>query len=79
MALAGRAEDARRLLKELGSEAQPEVLAALGDRDATFAAISGALDRRQSWLLFIKGDPIFESLHGDPRWTGILQRMNLEN
>ena len=78
MALAGRADQARRLLKGIADGPdRAEVLATLGDRDAAFDALFQALDGRNSWLLFIKGDPIFEGLHSDPRWATVLRRMNL--
>jgi hypothetical protein len=54
-----------------------EVFAALGDHDAAFTSLFRALDERDSWLLFIKSDPIFEGLHRDPRWAAVLRRMNL--
>jgi hypothetical protein len=80
LARAGRASEARRILAQVPPETpeRAEVLAALGDRDGAVASLFRALDERESWLLFIKTDPIFEGLHTDPRWTAVLRRMNLE-
>jgi hypothetical protein len=80
LARAGRKSEARRLLAEVppGAPDRVEVLAALGDDDAAFKWLFRALDERESWPLYIKSDPIFESLHRDPRWTSVLRRMNLE-
>ena len=80
LARAGRTAEARRLLAQAPPETRhrAEVLAALGDHDAAFGSLFRALDERESWLLFIKSDPIFEGLHRDPRWTSVLRRMNLE-
>ncbi len=80
LARAGRATEARQLLAHVRPDAplRVEVLAALADRDAAFASLFQALENREAWPLFIKSDPAFESLHGDPRWTAVLRRMNLE-
>jgi TolB-like protein/Tfp pilus assembly protein PilF len=76
-ALAGRAGEARRLLQAITEgPGRAEVLAILGDRDATFAELGRSLESK-NWLLFIKGDPIFAGLHDDPRWTAVLRRMHL--
>lgn len=54
-----------------------DVYAALGDRDAAFAMLFKSLDERDNWPIFIKADPLFDSLHADPRWKELLRRMNL--
>jgi len=79
LARAGRTKEARQLLAQVPSVSpqRAEVLAALGDRDAAFTSLFRALEQRDSWLLYIKSDPIFEALHPDPRWTVVLRRMNL--
>jgi TolB-like protein len=79
LARAGRANEARRLLAEVPQQSpvRAEVFAALGDHDAAFMSLFRALDERDSWLLFIKTDPIFDGLHHDPRWADVLTRMNL--
>lgn len=79
LAHAGRTKEARQFLAQVPpvSPQRAEVLAALGDHDAAFTSLFQALDRRDSWLLFIKSDPIFDTLRRDPRWAVVLQRMNL--
>jgi TolB-like protein/Tfp pilus assembly protein PilF len=79
LALAGRPQEARRLLDQVppDSPVRAEVFAALGDREAAFTSLFRALEQRDSWLLFIKSDPIFDRLHHDPRWADVLRRMNL--
>jgi TolB-like protein/tetratricopeptide (TPR) repeat protein len=81
LARAGRMKEARQLLAQVpaGSPQRAEILAALGDDDAAFTSVFRALDRRDSWLLFIKSDPVFDALRGDPRWGIVLQRMNLDD
>jgi TolB-like protein/Tfp pilus assembly protein PilF len=79
LALAGRTKEARQALARLppDSPARAEVLAALGDHDGAFVSLFRALDRRDSWLLFIKSEPVFDGMHRDPRWADVLRRMNL--
>ena len=79
LAGAGRTTEARQLLSHVPPQGPQlaEVFAALGDHDAAFTSLFRALDQRDSWLLFIKGDPIFDGLHRDPRWAAVLRRMNL--
>jgi tetratricopeptide (TPR) repeat protein len=79
LARAGRTNDARHLVAHVPPQDPhlAEVFAALGDHDAAFTSLFRALDERDSWLLFIKSDPIFEGLHRDPRWAAVLRRMNL--
>jgi TolB-like protein/Tfp pilus assembly protein PilF len=79
LARTGRTAEARKLLADVPSQGpqRAQVFAALGDHDGAFASLFRALDERESWLLFIKGDPIFQGLHRDPRWAAVLRRMNL--
>lgn len=79
LARAGRTKEARQLLAHLPpqSPSRAEVLATLGDYDAAFASLYRALDQRDSWLLFIKSEPVFDGMHHDPRWADVLRRMNL--
>lgn len=72
----GRPSEARQMLKRLGSRSA-DVYTALGDKDAAFRLLFKSVDERISWPIFIKADPLFESLHSDPRWTELLRRMNL--
>jgi serine/threonine-protein kinase len=51
--------------------------AKLGDRDQAFAWLDKALDERAPWLTYIKTDPAFEGLHGNPRFGKLLQRIGL--
>lgn len=79
LARAGRTTDALRVLGGVPPEVpqRAAVLAALGDRNAAFDSLVHALEARESWLPFIKGDPVFDGLHEDPRWAAVLRRMNL--
>ena len=80
LARAGRTAAARHVLRQLpaGTPQRAPVLAALGERDAALDSLIQALDHRESWLPFIKSDPIFEGLHEEPRWSAVLRRMHLQ-
>jgi tetratricopeptide (TPR) repeat protein len=48
-----------------------------GDVDTAFAWLDQAYQQRNSFMVDILNDPYFESLHDDPRWDEILDKMNL--
>ncbi len=84
-ALAGRRDEAQKLLEELvelsRTERQPAagialVYTALGERDEAFAWLDRAYDAYDSWL-FQLHDPIWDPLRSDPRFQDLLRRMNL--
>ncbi len=83
-ALAGRAGEARAILAELEAQAAhrfvggyypAQVLVALGDRDAAFAALERALEERVHWLAAIRIDPSLAALRGDPRFDALVARV----
>ena len=80
-ARSGRHEEARRMLKDLSARKAPRVAvaaaayAALGDKDEAFKLLF-AMPRGDGFN-YVKVDPPFDSLHSDPRWTALLQQMNL--
>jgi DNA-binding winged helix-turn-helix (wHTH) protein/TolB-like protein/Tfp pilus assembly protein PilF len=59
----------------------PTVLAGLyalsGEKDLAFAWLEKAVDTRDGWIALIKIQPAYDSLRSDPRFTNLLQRMNL--
>jgi tetratricopeptide (TPR) repeat protein len=77
-ALAGREQEARRLIE--GSKAAPIAIAAvytaLGDRDQAFRILAQAIEEKKTFVVTLKEDPPFDSLHADPRWKDLLRRMN---
>jgi len=72
----GRVSEARQMLKRLGDRS-PAVYAALGEKDTAFRLMFKSVEERIDWPIYIKADPLFDSLHSDPRWTELLRRMNL--
>ncbi len=51
------------------------VQAELGDRDQAFTALDQAVADRSNWLGWLKLDPRFENLHGDPRFDALVRRV----
>ncbi len=48
-----------------------------GEKDKAFEWLEKAYARRDSWLIKLKGDPLFRNLEGDPRHTALLRKMKL--
>jgi serine/threonine-protein kinase len=77
-ALAGRTDEARRLLGRLSSRAQiASVQTALGEKEAALASLEEALDTRDYAVVWLKTDPTFDSLRSEPRFQALLRRLNL--
>jgi Flp pilus assembly protein TadD len=85
-AAAGRTKDAETILKELKTRATRTYVppypvavihAALGRPDEAFAWLDKAYNERDSWLDYLAVDPRLSPLRSDPRYTDLMQRMNL--
>jgi serine/threonine protein kinase/tetratricopeptide (TPR) repeat protein len=85
-ARAGRAEEARSLLRELDEMAREryvspyyraQIHAGLGDRDAGLDALYAALEDRAHWLAFVAIDPGLNPLRGTPRFDDVVRRVGL--
>jgi serine/threonine-protein kinase len=50
------------------------VYAALGDKDQAFAWLEKSYEERPGSISFLKVNPVFDSLHSDPRFTDLLRR-----
>jgi serine/threonine-protein kinase len=78
--------EARKILDQLKERSQqtyvqPMWLAviyiALGDKDQAFDWIQKAYDDRSEWLVYLKVDPLFDTVRQDPRFTDLLRRVGL--
>jgi serine/threonine-protein kinase len=85
-ALAGRRAEALRELQELaedrpGRYVAPHDLAwgyaALGDRDRAMRWLEKAYSERSSALTYLKIEPLFDPLRGDPRFADVVRRVGL--
>ncbi len=53
------------------------IYGALGDKDKAFAELDKAVEQRDSWLKWLKVDPLWNPLRDDPRFKATLKRMNI--
>jgi predicted Zn-dependent protease len=68
------------LTRKYGDTAAVQVAQAYayrGDRAKTFEWLDRAYNQKDPGLVNVKTDPLFASLHGDPRFSSLLRRMNL--
>ena len=56
---------------------QAKLALGLGDYDAAFAAMERAYAERRGWLAYLKVDPLFDPVRGDPRFAALVRRMRL--
>jgi TolB-like protein/Tfp pilus assembly protein PilF len=80
----GRIEQAEQALRELigthAGDSAYQIAAAYGARgeaDAAFEWLERSYAQRDPGLAFVKCEPIFRSLHGDPRWETLLEKLGL--
>jgi tetratricopeptide (TPR) repeat protein len=87
-ALSGNESGARRIIETLSDRSSkiyiPPALTAtihgaLGERDRAFELMEQAFRQRDSLLVYLKVDPVFDSLRDDPRFPGLLSRLGLTN
>jgi TolB-like protein/lipoprotein NlpI len=53
-----------------------ELYAYRGEKDQAFIWLDKAYQKKDGWLVFLKGDPLLKNLEGDPRHIAFLKRMN---
>jgi len=87
-AMAGRKDEARKMLAEL-LEAKPkptgawdgwflpEVYAALGDKDEAFRWLEAAVEERSTFVPWMRDNPAYAPLRSDPRFQDLVRRMKL--
>jgi len=86
-AMAGRRDDALKLLKEMLAKRDANNLsdlhigytyAGLGDANALFDQFNRAYRRRDPDLPYLNADPIFDVFRADPRFAGMLRKLGLQ-
>ena len=86
LARAGRRAEAESLLGEIHEMARAQYVApvpfaivhlGLGNVQEALDWTERAYEERRGWLAYLKVNPIFEPLQGDPRFEALLRRMKL--
>ncbi len=54
------------------------ILASAVDLEGAFDLDERAYELRSGWLIFTRADPIWEPLHGDPRYLALLKKLRLD-
>lgn len=87
-ALWGKKDKARELLGELKELSRQRYVPAfdmalvhigLDDKDRAFEWLEKACQERDGWLVWLKADPLFDSLRSDPRFAALLKKLGLGN
>ena len=80
----GRSQEANDALQDFTDRFQndwnyllAELHAFRGEKDKAFMWLEAAYSKKDSWLIFLKGDPLLKNLEGDPRHAAFLKKMNL--
>jgi adenylate cyclase len=87
LAMSGQTNQARKHLDDINQLAGQmyvspvhiaKVHAALGDRERAFAWLQTAYEGRSDHLLWLRTNPVFESLRSDPRFTELVKKIGLD-
>jgi serine/threonine-protein kinase len=54
-----------------------ELHAFRGEKEKSFDVLENAIAKKDSWLVFLKVDPLLKNIRGDSRYDTILKKMNL--
>ena len=80
----GRRNEADETLKDFTSRYKndwcyliAELHAFRNEKDAAFEWLEKAYNKKESWLYWLKGDPLLKNLENDPRHKVFLRKMNL--
>ncbi len=54
-----------------------EIYAFRGEKDKAFQWLEKAYEKKDTWLIWLKGDPLLKNLESDPRYAAFLKKMKL--
>ena len=82
----GKDKEAREILGQVQSAWKADgrssiwigaIHAGLGEKDAAFDWLGKAFQEHTSFLVYMKVHPLFDNLHGDPRFGALVQRIGI--
>jgi Flp pilus assembly protein TadD len=85
-ALAGETAQAHAILKELVETSAKKYVSAydlalinigLGQKDAAFEFLRAAVEERCGWLIFLKIEPVLDSIRSDSRFEDLIRAVGL--
>ncbi|MFY9608158.1 MAG: protein kinase [Blastocatellia bacterium] len=85
-ALAGKRDEAQKILADLQRLSSDRyispyhialIYSGLGNKEETFNWLEQAFQGRADYLVYLKVDPRFDWLHGDPRFASLVDRIGL--
>jgi serine/threonine protein kinase/Flp pilus assembly protein TadD len=85
-AVAGETEQAHAILQELIATSAKKYVSAydlalinigLGQKDAAFELLRDAVEERCGWLIFLKIEPVLDSIRSDPRFKDLIRAVGL--
>lgn len=85
-ALSGRRQEAFQIIDDLKQQSKRSyisptliavVYAGLGEKEQAFEWLDKAYNGQDSNLVYLKVDPMFDSLRSDPRYADLLRRVGL--
>jgi tetratricopeptide (TPR) repeat protein len=71
------AEQAREILKPLGTVAETNVCLGLGDNDCALAGLEASYKVHDTAMTSLKVAPFYDSVRSDPRFVDLMRRVNL--
>ena len=87
-AIAGRKSEARKVLDDVvqlrargyfPSYEIALIYTGMGEKDRAFEWLDKAYDERYPWLIHLRVDPRFDTLHSDPRFADLVRRVGLSS
>lgn len=82
----GKFDEAREVLQRVQNAWKPDgsssiwiaaIYAGLGENDAAFEWLAKAFQEHTSFLVYLKFHPLFDNLHGEPRFDALVKRIGI--
>jgi TolB-like protein/tetratricopeptide (TPR) repeat protein len=87
-AVSGRTHEARKLLQELLNDSSGRYVASpmiarvylgLGEINEALQWLGKGFEERSYWMIFLKMDPVYDTIRGDTRFKELLKRVGLDS